>query len=378
MDLRTGKRQRVLDVDVRGGWYAGRNTLVYARLDAGLYGVPFDPDRLKVTGEAVLLGGPVSAMPIGMSRVAVSRTGSVLYAPLSPADLVWVTHDGSSRPLIMRQAEYHNPKFSPDGGRIALDINEASGRDVWVYALQQGTLTRATFDNDGHDAIWSRDGRSLFYASVRDGAIATLRSRIDGSPGDVFTRAPIAAPGGWTSDGVLIGTSAGAGGVEGWNLMAVAPDGRAEPFIASRFNEAWPTLSRDGKWLAYVSDESRQLEVYVRRVDGVGGRIQVSIDGGAEPMWSADGREVYYRRTDASHPEMLAARLSLEGTPRVVSRQALFGWADFEGSEPHPNYDASPDGRGFIMVRRPSAAKLVLIQNVHRLVHPDPRRGDTP
>jgi hypothetical protein len=368
IDLRSGTRRRLFDTEVRGAWYAGLETLVYTRLDGLLWGIAFDPATLTVTGEPVALGGPVSAMPTGLSRVSVSRTGSVLYAPVSPADLMLVSRQGAPRTLLERQAEYHNPKFSPDGRRIALDINEPTGRDAWVLALDQGTLTRATFDNDGHDAVWSRDGRSLVYASVRDGVATLLRSRLDGSPGEVLARG-VTAPGGWTSDGILIGTSSGAEAAAGWNLTSVAPDGAVEPLLATRFNEAWPALSPDGHWLAYVSDESRQLEVYVRRMDGAGGRIQVSTDGGTEPVWSGDGRELYYRRPSVDDPQMIAARLDLAGTPRVIARQTLFGWADYEGAEPHPNYDVAPDGGGFVLVRRVQSGRLILIQNVHRLVH---------
>ncbi|MGH7645129.1 MAG: hypothetical protein ACREMR_06040 [Gemmatimonadales bacterium] len=367
VDLRSGARRRLLDTEVRGAWYVGHRTLVYTRLDGLLYGIAFDPATLTVTGEPVGLGGPVSAMPIGLSRVSVSRTGAVLYAPVTPADLMLVSREGGARALLERQAEYHNPRLSPDGRRIALDINEPTGRDAWVLALDQGTLTRATFDNDGHDAIWSRDGRSLVYASTRDGVASLLRSRLDGSPGELLARG-VTAPGGWTADGTLLGTTSGAGPATGWNLSAVAPNGAVEPFLATRFSEAWPALSPDGAWLAYVSDESRQLEVYVRRVDGEGGRIQVSTDGGTEPVWSRDGRELYYRRSSADDPEMMVARLDLTG-PTVLSRHALFGWADFEGSEPHPNYDVAPDGRGFVMIRRVQSGRLILIQNVHRLVH---------
>ncbi len=368
LDLRNGDRRYILDVEVRGAWYAGHNTLVYVTLDNTLHGIPFAPTTLEVSGEAVALAGPLSSMPTAMARVSTSRTGSVLYLPRSTAELVAVSRDGAARSLLASEAEYHNPKVSPDGRRIAVDINDPSGRDVWVYSLTQGTLTRVTFDNDGHDAIWTPDGRALFYVATRDGATRLLRSDLDG-PGSIVSPQSLAAPGGWLSDGTLIGTRSSTGSATGWDIMTVGGSG-LESVIATPFSEAWVRPSPDGRWLAYVTDESRRYEVYLRRVDGAGGRLQISIDGGSEPMWSADGRTLYYRRSDPDATDLVAATLDLAGSPSVVAREALFNWADYEGTEPHSNYDVMPGGEEFVMVRRTQAAHLILIQNVHLLVHP--------
>jgi serine/threonine-protein kinase len=170
------------------------------------------------------------------------------------------------------------------------------------------------------------------------------------------------------ADGTLIGTRSSTNSATGWDIMT-AGSGGLESVIATPFSEAWVMPSPDGHWLAYVSDESRRFEVYLRRVDGVGGRLQVSVDGGSEPMWNADGRTLYYRRTDIEATNLMAATLDLGVEPRVVSREALFDWDDYEGAEPHANYDVMPGGDEFIMVRRTQAAHLILIQNVHLLVH---------
>ena len=364
LDIATGAKQPLLDVEVRGAAYAGRNTLVYVTGDQMIHGIRFDPDALTISGESVPLGGPAEAMPLGNPRMSVSRTGMVVYAPRNPAELVLVDREGRVRPLLDRPAEYHNPRFSPDGRSVSVDILEPTGRDVWVQSLDQGTLTRVTFDNDGHDAIWSRDGRSLVYVATRNGRIALLRTRLDGSPGEQLSPDPAIAPGAWTADGRLLAVAAGEEGREGYNII-VDSAGRLRPFLATRFSEGWPATSPDGRWIAYVSDASRRYEVYLSPVDGSSGRIQVSVDGGSEPVWSADGRELYYRRTGTF--ELVAARLELGATPRVISRESLFGIGDFVGAEPHANYDVAADGR-MVMVRRTQAPKLVLIQNVDRLV----------
>ena len=364
LDLDSGARHPLLDVDVRSATYAGRNTLVYVTGDQVLHGIAFDPRRLTTSGEPVLMGGPVDAMPLGDSRLAVSRTGMVVYAPRNSAELVEVSRDGSARPLIARGAEYHRPRFSPDGRSISMDIVDPSGRDVWVLSLDQGTLSRATFDNDGHDAIWSRDGHSLVYVATRDGPVLLLRSRLDGAPGEPLSPDAAAAPGAWTRDGQLLAVTAAEAGREGWNI-AIDSGGKLRPFIATRYSDGWPAVSPDGRWLAYASDASRRYEVYLQPMDASSGRIQVSLDGGLEPVWSADGRSLYYRRTDP--PNLMRAHLELGATARVTSREELFDVGDFVGAEPHENYDVAADGR-IVMVRRTQLPKLVLLQNVDQLV----------
>ena len=233
-----------------------------------------------------------------------------------------------------------------------------------MLSPDQGTLSRATFDNDGHDAIWSRDGRSLVYAATRDGHVVLLRSRLDGAPGEQLSPDVAAAPGGWTSGGQLLAMTAGESGSEGWNIVLDSA-GRLRPFISTRFSEGWPALSPDGRWLAYATDASRRYEVYLQPMDGGGGRMQVSLDGGLEPEWSSDGRSLYYRRT--TPPTLMRARLDLTAAPRIVAREEVLDLGNYVGAEPHANYDISADGR-FVMVRRTQLPKVVLIQNVDQIV----------
>ena len=364
LDLETGARRPLLDIDMRGAYYVGRNTLVYVTADQMLYGIRFDPGKLVTSGDPILLGGPVETMPLGTPRVAVSRTGTVVYAPRSPAELVVVDREGVARPLLDATAEFHNPRFGPDGRSVSVDINEPTGRDVWVLSLEQGTLTRVTFENDGHDAIWSRDGRSLVYIGTRDGRTQLLRSRMDGSPGDPLASDAAIAPGGWLADGRLLTVTTANAQRLGYNIM-IDSAGRLVPFLATNFSEAWVATSPDGRWIAYASDASRRFEVYVAPADGSSGRIQVSVGGALESNWSGDGKTLYYTSTDTR--QMMAATLELTPSPRVVSRQALFSLGDLVGAEPHANFDVAADGR-FVMVRRPQTPRLVLIQNVDRLV----------
>ena len=178
----------------------------------------------------------------------------------------------------------------------------------------------------------------------------------------------VATPGGWMADGSMIAVGSPNAATTGWDLIRLLPDGTAVPLMVTRFNDAWPEMSPDGRWLAWVSDESRRREVYLKPLTGESARIQVSIDGGTEPRWSGKGDELIYLRTGSGVPELVAARLSLAGEPKVVSREVLFPWTEFEAGEPHANYDVAPDGRSFVGVHRATGSHLVVIQNVQTLV----------
>ena len=366
LDLESAERQPLLDIDVRGAWYAGHGALVFVTGNQMLYGARFDPRSLRTEGDPIQLGGPVASMPLGLSRVAVSRTGSVVYAPRNPSQLALIDAKGDISTLLDRPVEYHNPRFSPDGRFVSVDINDPTGRDVWVYSLDQGTLTRVTFENDGHDAVWSGDGRSLFYVASREGRSVLMRTSMDGNQGHQLTKSAVTAPGSWLPDGRLLVVTAGESRVEGWNIM-VDSAGTLTPFLATPFTEGWPAVSPDGRWLAYVSDASRRLEVYLQPLDGSSSRIQVSVDGGTEPVWSRDGRTLLYRRTATAGHELVAATIQWGDPPRIAARKMVLELADFEGAEPHPNFDVAADGR-LVMVRRARDPNLVFMQNVHRLI----------
>jgi Tol biopolymer transport system component len=199
---------------------------------------------------------------------------------------------------------FHRPRFSPDGSELTVDITRASGRDVWVYDLEQRTLSRLSFERNGHDAIWAPDGRSVVYAAAgdRDTLIALFARRIDGSTQlDTISTSPgLAAPEAVTLDGseVLAYASDSTTGADAW---LVPPKGKPQPVLNTQFQETDLALSRDGHWLAWASNESGREEIYVRRLEG-GVRLQVSTAGGSEAVWGADARELFYRAPGSDGP----------------------------------------------------------------------------
>ena len=168
-------------------------------------------------------------------------------------------------------------------------------------------------------------------------------------------------------DGTLFGVAAARAPGSDWDLISLHPGDTLRNVLVTRYAEAWPSLSPNGEWLAYASNESGRSEVYVRRVDSAGGRLQLSLDGGSEPVWNPKGRELFYRRLMASGSELVVAELALSPEPRVTARHTLFDATGYDVAVPHANYDVSPDGQHVVMVRGSKARGLVYLQNVPEL-----------
>jgi Tol biopolymer transport system component len=215
--------------------------------------------------------------------------------------------------------------------------------------------------------VWLPDGRRVAYLTSRGGVIGIFLRNADGSGAaeSLFVGHTNLTAGAFSRDGKeLIAVGTGSNGAD-WDLVTLSILGERTPkaLLATPFNEAWPALSPDGRWFAYQSDESGQNEVYVRPFPGPGAKVLVSQDGGAEPVWSRDGHELFYRGFGQQGTPLVAAAVRAAPEFRVLSRTTLFDAADFEGATPHANYDVSPDGRSFVMVRQGPLSEMVLIQN---------------
>jgi serine/threonine-protein kinase len=278
--------------------------------------------------------------------------------------------------LLDQPRSYHSPRVSPDGHRVALDF-AAETRDVWVLDLTDRTLSRATFQNSGHDPTWLPDGKELIYAEIRGARTGIVRAPVDGSrPADsvyfegVQITVHAVTPDGRTGLAVVLPTS-GPGDIV---AVPLSGGGKPKPLAATPYDEGYPALSPDGRWLAYVSNEANRYDVYLRALDGTAGKLLVSQDGGSEPVWSRDGRELFYRSLGPGEPQLMAARIETTPSPRVISRTPLFTVTDFEPAVPHPNYDVMPDGKSFVMVRQGRLSQFVYLQNWTGLLQ---QRGPT-
>jgi Tol biopolymer transport system component/tRNA A-37 threonylcarbamoyl transferase component Bud32 len=344
--------------------------------DGSLTATPFDARSRRVLGPPVQIATGVSLSGTGIAQFAVADNGTIVYIPESPRSLVFINRAGMVRDAIPQRLSFHAPKFSPDGSRLSLDITSADGRDVWILSRDQGTLSRATFARDGHDATWTPDGQHITYTSfltANTGALGIYRIR----PGSTTPAESLIASshlvytGAWLRDEsalVTAGTDLRSRSNADIALVQNGGHGPIEPLVASPYQELYPAPSPDGRWLAFTSDQSGQQEVYVQPLRGEGDQVQVSQEGGTEPVWGPDGRELFYRSTTGGQVELIAATVRTTPVVTVLARRALFPVSDMLGTPPHSNYDISPDGHTFVMVRRSPATRIVVIQNLPELV----------
>jgi Tol biopolymer transport system component/tRNA A-37 threonylcarbamoyl transferase component Bud32 len=362
LSLETGER-RVL---IEGGTYARyvpTGHLVYARA-GGLLAVPFDLKRLQVTGPPVsILEGVTMNTSFGIAEFSPSADGSLAYIPGGATGgdrtLFWVDRKGATQQLPAPPRGYMSPRLSPDGRRLAVGI-EGANPGVWVYDLERGTLTRLIENQIWFPwPIWSPDGKHVTFQSAPDGMLNVYWMPADGSgAAERLTAAEnYKVPGAWSPDGKVLAYTevdpATGLHVRILNLgadpsAALRAGGKGLPFLPPPSNEGGPAFSPDGRWLAYQSEESGRSEIYVRPFPGPGGKSLISTDGGTEPVWARNGRELFYRNSD----KMMATAVETKPTFVAAKPRLLFeghyetGFYAFE-----PNYDVSPDGQRFLMIK---------------------------
>jgi Tol biopolymer transport system component len=248
------------------------------------------------------------------------------------------------------------------------------GRDVWVYSLATQDVTRATFQRDGHDPAWNSDGNGLYYVGANGPRLDIFRTQL-GTTGRAVaesTAVEISYTGDRVrGDSTIVTLVAGKSG-RGLDVIRLAPRGAVvDTLLGSDADETYAVVSPDGRWYAYTSDHSGRPELYVRSLSGSDVQLQVSVDGATEPMWSKDGREIFFR----AGSKLIAARLQFAPEPSVTSRAQLFDVSGFDAAGPHSNYDVSPDGSWFVFARRGGTNHIVVMQNVHELARRLTRGG---
>ena len=369
-DLKTGRETPIYAgevVEIRQT--AGH--IVFVRPDGTLWAAPFDRSINEITAAPVKIADSVSLTGAGSAPLAVTASGSVAYVAEGPPSLALVSREGKLRNVSTERHIYSNPRFSPDGNRISVDFYDEQGRDVWTIATNGGRLTRATFLGDAHDASWTPDSRFISYTSFRLGALGVYRSRPGErqSPDSLFTAQPLAWSGEWLKDGTgIITVAADLATRSRLDIALIAKGGRGPlmPVLASPFQTRFPAVSPNGMWLAYVSNESSVDEVYVRRLKGSGPAVRVTRGGGTEPVWSPDGKEIFYR--DIRSQFLISAAVKADSSLIVIDRRPLFPIPDMIAGFTHANYDVSPDGLTFVMIRRPAESETRILENVPEIV----------
>jgi Tol biopolymer transport system component len=331
--------------------------------------VPFDTERLEVTGAATSLAEKLGLSDDGDRNIGVSRTGDFAYqvSTRQGVRLIRVSRAGGMLDVGLDSAFYALPTVSPDGRRVAITRSAEDGfdhRDVWVLDLTQGTQSRVTFDTLAAWSIWSPDGRQIAYMKVA-GTPSRTTLLIVPADGSGAPRVLLNQPGFWRPAAfepggrnlLFHGSSGGQGAQE--SIWRVGVDSGATPqqVLASPFSCNAPSLSPDGKWLTYATTESGRSEVYVRSYPGPGGRWQVSLGGGTEPIWSPAGNEIFYRGGDA----VMAAAVRTQPSFEVTSRTRLFTGQYIADNPGDQDYAVAPDGKSFYMLQVVTTSQQAIV-----------------
>jgi eukaryotic-like serine/threonine-protein kinase len=376
-DLRSKKRVAL----IQGGTfprYSPSGHIVYARAGS-LYAVPFDAERLEVTGTPrKVLDGVLMSTNTGTAYFDVSSLGDLAYAAGTAEGgertLHWLDRAGKATPLPLPPRSYLHPRISPDGRQLAIEV-EGVNHNFYVYDFERGVMAMITNDGLSHGPIWSPDSKYLAFRAWKAEMMTMWRIPSDRSgPAERLTsvgkRQSVVS---FSPNGeYLLFDQADdpANSVDVW-VLPMRGDRTPKPFVSSRAVEGSAKFSPDGKWVAYCSTESGRPEVLVQPWPGPGPKIQISSDGGTDPIWRRDGKELFYRSGD----KMMAVTMEM-GPPLRAGRPVQL----WEGPYSHgmssscgppgptsANYDVTTDGRRFLMIkdndRDVKSTKVVVILN---------------
>ncbi len=324
-----------------------------------LFAVPFDVEKLQVTG------GPVSVVE-GGTQYFISDSGTLVYIPVtadgSASDqrmLVWVDRNGREEPINAAPKDYRDPRISPDGKRLALKVDTAGNEDIWIWDLVRETLTRLTYyEGDDYSPLWTPDGKQIVYGS-ESGAGSEINSKAADGAAEVekITSEPNnPGPAAWSKDGktLLLWELFNAPFRGNISMMSLEGDHARKPLLKGKYAYSHPRLSPDGRWLAYSSNESGEFEVYARPYPEIGnGKRQISSAGGNSPLWSPDGKEIFYRAGESAMAVSVESGSIFKcGKPRMLfqGKYPAFRLGQLE----YPLWDISPDGKRFLMMKSPS------------------------
>ena len=347
--LSSGRRTAVL----KGGTnprYLSSGHLAYAH-DGAIWIAAFDARRLAITGPPVRALEQVATTVDGAAQFAVSPSGAMVYQPAfsESARRLVVVEGNEQTPLAAPLHAYVTPRLSPDGRRVLLGVAD-NAEHVWSYELATGALTQLTFEAANRAPIWSADGQRMAFASTLHGTLNLFVVPANGE-GPAERPAPsesLQIPGSWSPDGQTLAFMEQHSST-GRDIMLLGRGGDRVAFMNTTADESAPRFSPDGRWIAYVSNESGQPAVYLRPTSATVAPRRVSVAGGTEPVWRRDGGALYYR----SEGRLLAAPLA-GGTPQP-SRVVLAA-AGEPGTFDAAGYDVMSGNERFLMITSASPA----------------------
>jgi Tol biopolymer transport system component len=362
LELATGEVRSLVNSAQTGDYVLGH--LLYYSAGA-VWSAPFDVKTMSVTGAAVVIARGVDQHNL-VGQFSASSTGALAYAPgvaeSSGRGVYWVDRKGQARKIDLPAEDYVDPSIASDGKHFVIAVRRMGEQTLAVYDVDRGVLMRMGASGARYAApTWTPDGKELVF----DAAGPTLKLGIYRMPAD-GSAAPqlvheLAANGHVTSvssqNQAVVMMNDPATVTDLW-LLSMKGDHPLQPFRRTPASERLGSFSPDGRWLAYASNESGRSEIYVEPVPGPGGRTQVSSEGGEQPRWSHNGREIFYR----IGTKMMA--VAVETKPSLIARKPveLFD-VRFDRGGAVPGYDVAPEGQMFLMVKseQPSPTEIRVV-----------------
>ena len=382
LSLATGEWE-IIARNAAQGILLGPGRLVFARAGEVL-AASFKAGADRVVGPAATVLQGVHTSPglggVVLTHYDVSATGSLAFIPGTASEredqLLWVDHEGSETLITSGPGTWVHQRLSPDGRRISLDIHAPEGmRDVHIYDLDRGVDRHLTSNGISWESAWRSDGEQIAVMSgAPAGQWSLFLAPTDFSgPPELLLQTDYAVPAQWLADGGALLYTDLTGGVWKLPLTGSMADRTPERILGSAVRERHARLSPDERWMAYTADEGGRRQVFVQSFPDLGPKHQISIDGGGEPVWSPDGRHLYFREGDG----MLATEITYG--PFAAGRPRLLFAGEYDAAflTGHQHYDISRDGQRFLMIKHgepdgPGQVQVVLnwLQEIDSVVSP--------
>ncbi len=373
----TGKRKVLIEggSDAR---YTPSGHLVFAR-EGTLWAAPFDLDGLALKGPAVrVLEGVSHSLyarngrdETGAAQFAFSQSGSLAYIrgsvlPEEKREVIRVGRDGKVETIGIERARYSGAHFSPDQTQVLLSTFHKSP-EIWTYDLGRSARSIQASEGMISEPIWSSDGTRIVFVSEKDGQRNLVWKPVDSD--EEAEHLTLGSPGSWSPDGTDLAFARVKPNTEyDSDIWILSMDGsRSEkPFVQTEFKEGFPEFSPDGRWMAYVSNESGQHEVYVQPYPGPGSRKRISTDEGWAPVWSGSGEELFYL-IGYGRPgpkQYWAVDITVTGDDLTPGIPVFLFEQECVAGNPNRAYDVTRDGQHFLMVSRsPTQERAVLMEH---------------
>jgi Tol biopolymer transport system component len=342
----------------------GRN-LVYLQADGAVMAIKLNRSGQGIDGRAVPVHDPVTVVAgnNGNSSIFVSQGGALVTAKGGTrSQLAWVARDGTFKAIMKDARTYEAPRISPDGRKIAVVVADRDQSDVWIYDIQTETFSRLSSIKAATTPSWSPDGSRVFFAGIGDKQrFAIWSQQADGgSPAAKVVDANLTTHVTVAPDGKSVLYTSYQN--NSWDLIRARLDSTpvGVTYMGSQANEAGASFSPDARWVAFLSDESGRWEIYVRSYPDPSARVQISTAGGTEPVWSRDGKVLYYREG----ANRLSVRLSATPIVRVLARDTVMTQTSaLVNNALKTAYDVSGDGRYLGLISNRDDFQIVVVPN---------------